>query len=227
MLNFLVLSLLFASPVTGPQTVERGKSAVIKVPISAAGTAYSWKVEPEATQSVSGENKSETFLILLDVEEPVFVSFVSFEKQTHETHYISISGPSPPGPGPVPPPPPVPPTPPQPLPDGKYGLANAALTWVVTFVPAEHRSKAKPLADQFRAVASMIAAGALKDAQPILTEIRTRNNMVLGGSTEAWKPWGKQLSTMLERLDSEKKLIPPEDYRIAFEEVATGLEGVK
>lgn len=226
MLNFLLCSLLLASPVTGPQTVERGRSAVIKVPIDAAGAAYSWKVEPASTQSVSGENKAETFLILLDVEEPVFVSFVSFDKQTHDTHFISVSGPSPPGPGPVPPPP-VPPTPPAPLPDGKYGLANAALTWVVTFVPAEHREKSKPLADQFRAVASMIAAGALKEAQPILTEIRTRNNQVLGGSVEAWKPWGKQLSTMLERLDNEKKLIPPEDYRIAFEEVAAGLEAVK
>ena len=116
MLNFLLLSLLLASPVSGPVEVQPGKSAVIKVPLEEAGAEYSWRVEPETVQSVTGENKGETFLILLDVDRSVYVSFVSFDKRKHVTHFVSVKDPSPPSPGPVPPPPGPGPQPPGPQP---------------------------------------------------------------------------------------------------------------
>lgn len=115
MLSFLLL-LFTASPVTGPIEVQPGKSCVIKVPIEEAGSEYSWRIEPETVQSVPGENKDETFIILLDVEQSVYVSFVSFDKRKHVTHFVNVKNPTPPGPGPVPPPPGPGPQPPGPQP---------------------------------------------------------------------------------------------------------------
>lgn len=217
----ILLFILAGSPITGPIQVEPGKSAIIKIPVADAGADYSWKIEPEGVQWIGGENKTEVFAIFLDVEKPVFVSFVSFDKKVHQTHQISVNGPpippTPPPPGPVPPP----------LPDGKYELANASATWALAFVPVQSRSVSKLLANSFRSMASAIGAGTMKDPQTILTQTREANNLALSGHVDAWKPWGTKLSETLAKLNAEGKLVTPEDYATAWNEIATGLEAVK
>lgn len=87
--------------VTGPDTVDAGKSAIVKIPRAEAGSEYSWQVQPEGIQWISGENQTESFVILLDLDPGQYVvSFASFDQKTHATHVVKSGG------GPPPPPPP-------------------------------------------------------------------------------------------------------------------------
>ena len=223
---YLALVLFLSSPLQGPETVDVGKSAIVKVPRTAAGETFDWLVEPAGINWISGENRNETFVILLDLDPGRYVvSFVSFDQKQHATHVIQVGNDPPsPGPGPAPPPPdPVP----VPLPDGKYKLANAAAAWVASSVDPAAKVQAKALAGSFRGIAAAIAAGTLSDPQKILTETRTSNNAALGSFVEQWKPWGGKLSAELERLSTEGSLRTADDYRTAWQEIATGLEAVK
>lgn len=202
----------------GPDAVDVGKSAIIKVPLAEAGKDYSWQVLPEDVNWTSGENKSETFAILLDLDKDAFASFTSFDGKQHAVKLIRVNGTLPPGPEPSPNPPA-----PVPLPDGKYKLAAQAREWVA-LVPVEHRGKAKDLANSFRGIASAIAAGGVKKPEDILAQTKASNNAALGSSMDAWKPFGAKLQAALEAIDSSGNLIPPDDYKTAWNEIATGLE---
>lgn len=211
---------VIAQPVkmVGPDSVDIGKSAIIKVPLSEAGKDYSWQILPEDVNWTSGENRNETFAILLDLEKDAFASFTSFDGKQHAVKLIRVNGTIPPGPDPSPNPPA-----PVPLPDGKYKLAAQSRDWVALVAP-EHRGKAKDLANSFRGMAAAIAAGTVKKAEDILAQTKASNNAALGSSVDAWKPFGAKLQAALEEIDGKGNLIPPDDYKTAFNEIATGLE---
>lgn len=220
----VLLCLFLGAPITGPDTVDVGKSAIVKVAKTESGNDFNWQVEPAGVNWISGENRNETFVILLDLDGGQYtVSFASFDAKKHATHTIKVGG------GPVPPKPPEPPPGPvpPPLPDGKYQLANASVTWSLAFVPVQDRSVAKLLANSFRSMASAIGAGTMRDPQTILTQTREANNLALAGHVDGWKPWGTKLSETLAKLNAEGKLVTPEDYATAWNEIATGLEAVK
>ncbi len=219
----IVLLLLCSSALgevtlTGPDSVAVGKSAIVKLPLADAGKDFSWQVLPPGINWISGENRTDTYVVILDLDKPAFVSFASFDNKQHAVKAISVDGSTPPGPGPEP----LPPGP-APLPDGKYKLAAQARDWMST-VPADHRAKAKDLANSFRGVASAIAAGTMKRPEDVLAATKASNNEALGGSMEAWKPWGAKLQAALEKADADGTLRTIDDYKVAWNEIATGLE---
>jgi len=209
-----------AAPLVGPEKVTAGKSAIVRMDRSLAGNEYDWQVQPSGVNWISGENRQETFVILLDLDPGrYFVSFSSFDKKSHATHVVEVDPFSPPDPAPVPPVPPGP----APLPDGKYRLAAQTLEWLST-VPAEKRPLAKQLANSFRGIVSAIAAGSLTKPADVLAQTRSSNNAALGDAADLWKPFGAKLQLALETLDREGTLRTIDDYRAAWEEIAVGLE---
>ena len=211
---------LMTAEMNGPDNIAAGKSAIIKVDRTLAGNEFDWQVQPSGVNWISGENRQETFVILLDLDPGrYFISFTSYDKKSHATHVVEVDHSSPPDPAPVPPIPPGP----APLPDGKYKLAAQSRDWVST-VAAEHRQAATPLGNSFRGIAAAIAAGTLTKPADILAQTRSSNNAALGTSIEAWKRWGQQLQAVLERLDHDGTLRTPDDYKTAWEEIAAGLE---
>jgi hypothetical protein len=101
------------------------------------------------------------------------------------------------------------------------------MRWVADHVAAEHRPKAQVLARSFRATSAAIAAGTLVQPEKILAQTRSMNNEALGSATEAWRAWSVPLEEELVRLNREGLLRVAEDYRLAWEEIAVGLEGVR
>lgn len=209
-----------AVPLVGPEKVTAGKSAIIRIDRTLAGNEYDWQVQPNGVNWISGENRQETFVILLDLDPGrYFVSFSSFDKKSHATHVVEVDPSSPPDPVPVPPSPPGP----APLPDGKYKLAAQTLDWL-SMVPAEKRALAKPLANSFRGIVSAIAAGTITKAADVLAQTRSSNNAALGEASESWKAFGAKLRQALEKLDRDGTLRTIDDYRAAWEEIAIGLD---
>lgn len=210
-------------PINGQRKVKAGQSAILSVPIDQAGEDYDWLVEPADTKKVDGQNRRETFLVILDVEKPVFVSFVSFDKKFHQTTMIELDGRSPPDKPDD--------TRPLPLPDGKFGLANATAAWVVSQVKVESRSKAKALADSFRqmvkTIASSQAAGVAWDREAILDATTKQNSEALGDQRDSWLEWATSLQVRLDQLYAAGSLKSADDYKQAFAEIAIGLESVK
>lgn len=221
--GFILVTASRAGVIEGSRQVGVDKSAILRVPMTSAGSNYSWQVAGEVAW-VSGENKTETFVILLDLAAGQhIVSFVSFDRAVHEVAIVEAGSP----PGPTPPPPT--PNPPAPLPDGRFKLSNSTAIWVTSLVPMSARSRASSLAASFRANASAIAAGTLAEAEQILAETKKSNNLALG-STEmiaAWKPFGATLEKELARLHAADELRVASDYKDAWLEIALGLEAVK
>lgn len=139
------------------------------------------------------------------------------------------------GGGPVPPTPPVPPGPqptppgPQPLPkidDAVYGLGTFIYNNVRRTVPdsAERAVVARAFADNFKAVASQVGAGALTDTTQILRSVTAKNDAYLANVTSRvdWDKSALALRDELFRLNRDDKLLRPEDFRIAFLELHSG-----
>lgn len=218
---FVLATTARAGVIEGNRQVGVDKSAILRVPMSAAGTSYSWQVAGNVAW-VSGENKTETFVILLDLAAGKHVvSFVSFDRQLHEVAVVEAGAP----PGPTPPTP----NPPAPLPDGRFQLANSTAIWVASLVPTSARSRATALAASFRANASAIGAGTLLEPERILAETRKSNNLALGSAEmiEAWKPFGSALEKELARLHAAGALRVAGDYKDAWLEIALGLESAR
>ena len=139
-------------------------------------------------------------------------------------HVVTVSGPLP-GPGPVPPPGPGPgPAPDTPtLPAGKFGLAQLVYDGVKT-LPAAEKPKAVLVSQSYLVVASMIAAGAIRDFNTALAEVRRRNEGKLEPNRAAHvTAWGNPLAQRLQDLSKGGKLAGPDDWRAALEETALAL----
>lgn len=124
-------------------------------------------------------------------------------------------GPNPPGPGPTPPPDP-----------GRFNLAAEVLAWSAA-VPADQRSLAPRLAENFEAVASAVAAGVMKLPADIIGETNKRNTVTQGASRKNWGGFWESLRQRLNGLADRGELKTPEDYATAWREIAAGLRGVK
>lgn len=121
---------------------------------------------------------------------------------------------------------PIPPTPkpptPTPIPDGKFGLIKVSRDGLAG-VAVDKRGQAIALAGVQRSHASAIAAGAFPSAAKILEGWRTANNGVVNGTD--WASWGTLVSARLQKLYTDGLLKTNADWKEAFDEVATGLDG--
>jgi hypothetical protein len=127
---------------------------------------------------------------------------------------------------PEPPTPPTPPTPPAPnFPDGKYKLASLAYQQGM-LVAAPRDAGARALARSYRDVARSDPA----DLKAFLLATKKSNDSALAsvpGGVGPWEKWSDVLQDRLYELYSTKKLVTVADAKVAWDEIATGLEAVK
>lgn len=125
-----------------------------------------------------------------------------------------------PGPGPDPTPPGPGPSPPTPDP-GKYGLAAFTHQAAMAVATPNRKQVAVSLSSNFDAVASAIAAGAIKDPAKIVEQTYKLNAPVL--TDPAWKSWTQAMRGRLNALSDGGQLTAVNDYVIAWREIAAGL----
>jgi hypothetical protein len=147
------------------------------------------------------------------------------------THTVFVPGLHPnPGPGPDPNPNPDPdPTPT--FPDGKYGLSKLAYQWARTKVSGNDRKAAPELVKSFQGMASTVAAGTVTSVEDFLKKSKEANTSALsraGVSPAGWDAFGTALQDHIYELYHDRKTIQTaQDFAIAWNEVAAGLEKVR
>lgn len=129
---------------------------------------------------------------------------------------------------------PVPPVPPMPVPvptpkidDEVYGLGTFIYKSVDGSVAASAGRKevAAAFAENFRLTASQIGAGTLTQVAKILQTVTEQNDATLTNLTADKAKWEKSavaLHDELLKLNRDKKLVKPEDFRVAFLELSSG-----
>ena len=125
------------------------------------------------------------------------------------------------------------PIPPVPVPtpkidDETYGLGTFIYKSVDGSVAASAGRKevAAAFAENFRVTASQIGAGTLTQVAKILQTVTEQNDATLVNLTADKAKWEKSavaLQDELLKLNRDKKLVKPEDFRVAFLELSSGL----
>ena len=124
------------------------------------------------------------------------------------------------------------PIPPVPVPtpkidDETYGLGTFIYKSVDGSVAASAGRKevAAAFAENFRVTASQIGAGTLTQVAKILQTVTEQNDATLVNLTADKAKWEKSavaLQDELLKLNRDKKLVKPEDFRVAFLELSSG-----
>ena len=124
------------------------------------------------------------------------------------------------------------PIPPVPVPtpkidDETYGLGTFIYKSVDSSVAASAGRKevAAAFAENFRLTASQIGAGTLTQVAKILQTVTEQNDATLVNLTADKAKWEKSavaLQDELLKLNRDKKLVKPEDFRVAFLELSSG-----
>ena len=124
------------------------------------------------------------------------------------------------------------PIPPVPVPtpkidDETYGLGTFIYKSVDGSVAASAGRKevAAAFAENFRVTASQIGAGTLTQVAQILQTVIDQNDATLVNLTADKAKWEKSalaLQAELFKLNRDKKLVKPEDFRVAFLELSSG-----
>ena len=128
------------------------------------------------------------------------------------------------------------PIPPVPVPtpkidDETYGLGTFIYKSVDGSVAASAGRKevAAAFAENFRVTASQIGAGTLTQVAKILQTVTEQNDATLVNLTADKAKWEKSavaLQDELLKLNRDKKLVKPEDFRVAFLELSSGFEAL-
>lgn len=135
-----------------------------------------------------------------------------------------------PSPDPINPNPPTPPAPNPPKPDvvinpGVYGVANVAYYESLKVTDSQRVEVSKVIADEAEGLASKIAAGGVRGAMNIISEIGTTLD---SATNENWDGWRKSLSDRLKVIYyTEKKLKSDNNWAEMLREVAEAMKQVK
>lgn len=216
LIGTLVWGTQLQTPMPPYPTVEGKTGEVIPIPVSNADLDTKFECWPESDRWYPTQRwgTNECVLLFFPDRAGKYAFFVANHTEERGTSLdrivVNVSGPTPP-------PPPIPP----PNPD-LTGLAKAAFDNAQR-VPAAARSKAPELAEAYRGVSAMIAAGVLKDSFKILDATRSATGQALGSSVSGWQEWNVAMEGEFRRAG----LRTPEDIRVAWEQVANGLSAVR
>lgn len=193
--------------IDGPAKIAPGDLLILSAEKS-VGKSYAWVVLPE-----------KTFLAVEDGKKLVFASGTAGEyvfvlavgdadgSVSIGKHTVVIGNPTPPTP-PVPPP----------APD-RFGLTLISRTAAAAI---NRPDEGRKLAAAQRGVASAVAAGGLATPQAILQAWREANNQTVQSSV--WRTWGEAAGNALSKLYADKRIVSKDDWVIAFNELAAGLD---
>lgn len=114
------------------------------------------------------------------------------------------------------------------FPEAKYSLQKKAYSLAMTKVPAAIRKNtATAVAKSFEAMASAVAAGAIKEVDDLLKKTAESNRAAVGANKAAWEPFFKEMQDTLYSLYEGKQMVTATDFAEAWREVAAGLKSVK
>lgn len=114
------------------------------------------------------------------------------------------------------------------LPEARYNLQKKAYSLAMTKVPAAIRKNtATAVAKSFEAMASAVAAGAIKEVDELLNKTAESNRVAVGTNKAAWEPFFKEMQNTLYFLYENKQMVTSTDFAEAWREVAAGLKSVK
>lgn len=227
----LLLSVLSADAkaiISGPDIAQAGDLVVLDGSKS-VGSHLVWVPVTEFKGWASVENGKRCFLsarrpgkytlMLIAVD-------AKTETVSHDTHTITLTDTLPDPNPPVPPPDPIPPTPPGPNPKPDLTtLSGRVESWVYDLqIPVVDRQKESlALSQAFAEVASMIAAGVIKQPAEIPPKISAAITKALGSRAMAWEPWADKLIDELDAQDTAGRLTTLANYQSALEAIAKGL----
>lgn len=139
-----------------------------------------------------------------------------------------------PTPTPPPGPPPVPPQPPAPLPPGEFGVAEKVAAIVRKIDSPSRAAQATQLADAADALASEINAGAVKNAQDVMSRIgdgiKSLNSPVWVATAPTFTALMKETwfaNSVRLKVTEKFDMVQPVAWSILLREIATGLRSVK
>jgi hypothetical protein len=216
----------------GPDTVETGDLLVLDATES-QGDCFHWLLVNSNKSFLAVEDGRKLAFAAGTAQEYIFVLVVgvcaeggSLSVDMAE-HRVRVGGaPKPPDPD---------------LPDGQWGFAKDAYRWLMELVPVDKRHYARPLGDNFEAIAASIDAGTYDDAagpeavQKALLALQSKNRQTLKyvdsehpGDAQAWQAffaeWKKKADDVNAIPDADKALRTVGQYGEAFRETARGLK---
>ena len=215
----LLVTLFSQNPIPGidgPSEVDAGSKIVLTTDLRGSWDLGAvpedrYFVSPNSDIVCIWASRPERIRVVLTVAECADGEPIEYAKFVH----MIVVGNAPPGPNPGP----------EPLPDGKYGLAAKVIE--LAAVVKSERGRGAELAKSYRAIASQIAAGTLKDVDTIIADTTEMNRETLGDAREAWLPFFQELGAVLFELNESGELTTAEDHTVAWMEIAVGLERVK
>ncbi len=197
------------------------------------GTCSAWSISPESAASnyfpladgvVFATRKEGMFVFTYATASGDEIAMAS-----HSLHNFEGPDPDPPEPAPPDPTPPDPdpepepdPDPPEPLPE----LSQFVYDSYLDDVRVRHRGEyAEKISAVFGSIASRIAAGVLRTPEEIIEITAKENKKAVGfRSRRDFMPWFENLADYLNEWAKDGKLSTPDDYALAWEDIAIGLE---
>ncbi len=225
--------------VSPTKPVKRGHNIIIKVkpietkPSGLVQTSYIWLISPKVddlfpypdnTQAAfgSGDTSDPNHYDITLIANYLFVDADGKNpvlKTTAAYAAVDVAGPVKPTPTPTPDNPDVPTPTPGPLPQGKYGLAPFMYAQAKVLPP----DQAALVAGTLRGLSAQIAAGGFQSKAQLANTTANNCSAALGSRIDAWIP---ALDALTKKMDS-LGIVKLPDCKVAYDEVATGLEAVK
>lgn len=226
----------FAAPpeakIVGPTGGQAGDILLLDATQSAA-EHFAWEVTPKLQQKgrptiLPLEDGRKCIVTSVPGNYTVFLAAGNDEGIDLVEWPIKVGGELPPQPGPGPAPGPQPgPTPPTPDP-GRFGLAAQAMTWSSAVTGGTRVAEAHSLGAAFDAVAAEIAAGVATTRQQILQSLSRQCSAAIRDDRRPdWAAFDRSFGAAINELYLAGKLATPDDWAVAFREVAAGLAAVR
>lgn len=227
--------------VNGPTTAVAGELVTLDASGTAGATAIAWLPWDESGRKMFDSCPGSTAKIRIATYPGTWTYIVAAtngSEMSLKRHTITIRGdgpqpppgPSPPGPGPTPTPP-VPPAPPSPEPPGPVPPLPSEWAKQVLEMTAEvktpgRKQQAEALARACEALASQVAAGAVKGPRAILAAMTQANASALGQYLADWKAFGDKFAASLQKLYSDGNLPDDAAWAKMLRQTAIGLRAV-
>jgi hypothetical protein len=204
--------------IEGPTEVQLGELVVLDASAS-TGTGFSWEIDPSnpiaPQHAVDTSGKYLYLAVPLNAKRFVVVLGVADNGEVAQLKHVITVGNSP---DPIPNP--------DPDPNPLTGLAKQVYDWKIELVPADKLSLCEALATSHEAIASQIAAGALKTPEEVLKATADSNRDAVGADNrDAFLPFFTKMSLHLNAEQAKGGMVDLEKIRLMWLEIAKGLRG--
>jgi len=222
--------------INGPTVAVAGELVTLDASATAGATAIAWLPWDESGRKMFDSCPGATAKIRIATYPGTWTYIVAATNGTEmaiKRHTITIrgDGPTPPGPAPTPTPP-VPPTPPSPEPPGPVPVpplsewSRQVLEFTKLVNTANRKQQAEALARSCEALASQVAAGAVKGPRAILAAMTQANATALGANLAQWKAFGDAFAAKLQAEYMAGKLATDSLWADMLRQTAAGLRAV-